>query len=77
MDASFWETRQIGKPGEGGGHRGRTARTGGSSLRSPTRDAFIRAGGLDEGVNYLEKPFTPEALATMVHTVLDQANRSK
>jgi CheY-like chemotaxis protein len=37
-----------------------------------TRDALVHAGRLDEGVNLLEKPFTPEALATMVRTVLDQ-----
>jgi PAS domain S-box-containing protein len=38
-----------------------------------TRDAIVHAGRLDEGVNYLEKPFTPETLARMVRTVLDQA----
>jgi two-component system cell cycle sensor histidine kinase/response regulator CckA len=36
-----------------------------------TRDALVHAGRLDEGVNLLEKPFTPEALAATVRTVLD------
>lgn len=40
-----------------------------------TRDALVHAGRLDEGVNLLEKPFTPEALATMVRSVLDQPNQ--
>jgi two-component system cell cycle sensor histidine kinase/response regulator CckA len=38
-----------------------------------SRDALVHAGRLDEGVNLLEKPFTPETLATMVRTVLDQS----
>jgi DNA-binding response OmpR family regulator len=37
------------------------------------RNAIVRAGRLDEGVNYLEKPFTPDALAAMVRQVLDSA----
>ena len=41
-----------------------------------TRDAIIHAGRLDEGVNFLEKPFTPQALARMVRTVLDQPRHS-
>jgi PAS domain S-box-containing protein len=35
-----------------------------------TRDAIVHAGRLDEGVNYLAKPFTPGALATAVREVL-------
>ncbi len=40
------------------------------------REALIQAGSSNEGVNLLEKPFTPEALATMVRTVLDQPQTS-
>ncbi|OFW59950.1 MAG: hypothetical protein A2133_05250 [Actinobacteria bacterium RBG_16_64_13] len=36
-----------------------------------TRDAIVHAGRLDEGVNYLEKPFTPDRLAQRVREVLD------
>ena len=35
------------------------------------RDAIVHAGRLDEGVNYLEKPFTPDGLARRVREVLD------
>jgi len=42
-----------------------------------TRDATIEARRIDECINYLEKPFTPEILATMVRTVLDQAGAAK
>jgi len=34
------------------------------------RDTIVRGGRLDAEVNFLEKPFTPEALATMVWKVL-------
>ncbi|OFW56602.1 MAG: hypothetical protein A2133_00100 [Actinobacteria bacterium RBG_16_64_13] len=36
-----------------------------------TRDAIVHAGRLDQGVNYLEKPFTPDGLAKRVREVLD------
>jgi two-component system, cell cycle sensor histidine kinase and response regulator CckA len=36
-----------------------------------TRNAIVHSGHLDTGVNYLEKPFTPAALAAMVRQVLD------
>jgi len=36
-----------------------------------SRDALVHAGRLDEGVNLLEKPFTPKGLANMVREVLD------
>jgi PAS domain S-box-containing protein len=35
-----------------------------------TRDAIVHAGRLDEGVNFLEKPFTPRALADAIRAVL-------
>ena len=41
-----------------------------------TRDAIVHAGRLDKGVNYLAKPFTPDALGSMVRAVLDQARGS-
>ena len=40
------------------------------------RDALVHAGRLDQGVNLLEKPFAPEALATMVRQVLDRRHTS-
>jgi PAS domain S-box-containing protein len=36
------------------------------------RDAIVHSGRLDEGVNYLEKPFTPDGLAHRVREVLDR-----
>lgn len=36
-----------------------------------TDDAIIRRGVLPEGVNFLQKPFTPAALAQKVRDVLD------
>jgi PAS domain S-box-containing protein len=36
-----------------------------------TRDAIVHSGRLDEGVNYLEKPFTPDQLAGRVREVID------
>ena len=35
-----------------------------------SRSAIVHAGRLDEGVNYLEKPFTPDSLAAKVREVL-------
>ena len=37
-----------------------------------SRDAVMHAGRLDEGVNYLEKPFTPDILTKRVREVLDR-----
>jgi DNA-binding response OmpR family regulator len=38
-----------------------------------TRDAIVHSGRLDAGVNYLEKPFTPDSLCTKVREVLDSS----
>jgi two-component system, cell cycle sensor histidine kinase and response regulator CckA len=37
-----------------------------------TRNAIAHSGRLDEGINFLEKPFTAEALVRKVREVLDQ-----
>jgi hypothetical protein len=39
------------------------------------RDAIVHSGRLDEGVNFIGKPFTPESLATKVREVLDAGGR--
>jgi len=36
-----------------------------------TDDAIVRHGVLRAGTQYLQKPFTPHALATKLRTVLD------
>jgi two-component system cell cycle sensor histidine kinase/response regulator CckA len=40
------------------------------------RNSIVHAGRLDEGVNFVEKPFSQQVLATMVRTVLDQPQTS-
>ena len=37
------------------------------------RETIVHSGRLDLAVNFLERPFTTEALASMVRTMLDQA----
>jgi two-component system, cell cycle sensor histidine kinase and response regulator CckA len=41
-----------------------------------TDDAIVRHGVLEPGIHYLEKPFTPDALARKVRAVLDGARAS-
>ncbi|MGI8656300.1 MAG: hypothetical protein ACR2LC_13920 [Pyrinomonadaceae bacterium] len=36
-----------------------------------TDDAIVHHGGLDEGVSFIEKPFTPDSLLSKVREVLD------
>jgi DNA-binding NtrC family response regulator len=38
-----------------------------------TRDASPEGGRLDEGINFIAKPFTPEMLGKMVREVLDRS----
>ncbi|MCL5735597.1 MAG: PAS domain S-box protein [Actinobacteria bacterium] len=37
-----------------------------------TRNAIVHSGNLEDGVNYIEKPFAPEALARRVREILDR-----
>ena len=41
------------------------------------QDAIVHAGRLDEGVNFLQKPFTPDALVTTVRSLLDSVPAGK
>ncbi len=41
-----------------------------------TDDAIVQHGVLEEGINFLQKPFTPCALASKVREVLDTAHES-
>jgi len=42
-----------------------------------TRNVIIHHGIVDEGVNYLEKPFTPTALIAKIHSVLAEESSLK
>jgi hypothetical protein len=39
-----------------------------------TQDAIVHRGTLDEGTNFIQKPFSPDALARKVRIVLDLEN---
>jgi DNA-binding response OmpR family regulator len=42
-----------------------------------TDDAIVHHGVLEEGVDFLQKPITPDALLKRVHEVLDRAPLSR
>jgi hypothetical protein len=37
-----------------------------------TEDAIVEHGVLDEGINFLQKPYSPTTLATRVREALDK-----
>ncbi len=39
-----------------------------------TSDAIVHRGVLDEGVNFIQKPFSAEGLARKIREVLDRQN---
>jgi two-component system, cell cycle sensor histidine kinase and response regulator CckA len=41
-----------------------------------TENTIVHHGALDEGINFIEKPFTPENLSHRVRALLDKANPS-
>ncbi len=41
-----------------------------------TDDAVVRHGVIETNTNFIQKPFSPESLATKIRLILDNSNKS-
>ncbi len=41
-----------------------------------TDDAVVRHGVIETNTNFIQKPFSPESLATKIKLILDNSNKS-